>query len=798
MNSKQERFARRALVLALQAALAAAVPAAALAADGDEADPRVRESVVEVGALNVSKDSAKFGEYNGLDNKGVHAIGNFAIYGGDGDAGAFRWRLFGSNLGLDTRNVVGEIGTQGLWRFTASYDEIPHRISDSFLTLWNGAGSTTLTLPSGYPAASTRLAVTNTAGGILANWNNIQTPNATATTTGGGPAFVIPANMHEFDVGTQRKIGKATASYIFAPGWEVKGSVRREDKDGTKLTGVNIGRFSGVSAILPEPISSTTDIFELGLAHANPVWHFNVSYYGSIYRNDVKLWTVENAGANNAVLGNIARLQSYPDNEMHQVNLSGGYKFSPTTRLTLVGTYSRLTQDSTFIDPPPGSTWVVPTTSPHAKVINTYVLTRFTTKVVPQLNLNASYKFEQRDNKTPIFNFLTTGGDTPGASTQFTNTPLNRRLQNYNVDLDYSLGRGQGVKLEYEYEQISRTANSDETPFRSDKTYDNTIRVEYRRTLAETVTGRVSYAHSKRRVKEYEEGNPRPTNPPSPLPAADPALTGFEQFFLADRDRDKIRSQVNFDAAQNLSFSGKLDYNRDSYPAQYGLKESKSWVASLDASLAVSENLSINAFYTYEDMRMQLDSLAIARGLTSTTLVPHVSGPPCAPYTNAANTLPADYFTDPCRQWSENQSDKVHTIGLAFLYKGLMGGRLVLAGDATYARAVTPIGVTGGTYYSNGVPNSATANFFIAAANFPDITSTMTDLRLAATYAIDSRSAVRVAYQYRRLKSSDWQYDAYTNSALGVLAIPGYLGPGMTAPNYNVNVVGVSYIYRFR
>jgi len=798
MNGKQERFARRALVLALQAALAAAVPAAALAADGDEADPRVRESVVEVGALNVSKDSAKFGEYNGLDNKGVHAIGNFAIYGGDGDAGAFRWRLFGSNLGLDTRNVVGEIGTQGLWRFTASYDEIPHRISDSFLTLWNGAGSTTLTLPSGYPAASTRLAVTNTAGGILANWNNIQTPNATATTTGGGPAFVIPANMHEFDVGTQRKIGKATASYIFAPGWEVKGSVRREDKDGTKLTGVNIGRFSGVSAILPEPISSTTDIFELGLAHANPVWHFNVSYYGSIYRNDVKLWTVENAGANNAVLGNIARLQSYPDNEMHQINLSGGYKFSPTTRLTLVGTYSRLTQDSTFIDPPPGSTWVVPTTSPHAKVINTYVLTRFTTKVMPQLNLNASYKFEQRDNKTPIFNFLTTGGDAPGASTQFTNTPLNRRLQNYNVDLDYSLGRGQGVKLEYEYEQISRTANSDDTPFRSDKTYDDTIRVEYRRTLADTVTGRVSYAHSKRRVKEYEEGNPRPTNPPSPLPAADPALTGFEQFFLADRDRDKIRSQVNFDAAQNLSFSGKLDYNRDSYPAQYGLKESKSWVASLDASLAVSENLSINAFYTYEDMRMQLDSLAIARGLTSTTLVPHVSGPPCAPYTNAANTLPADYFTDPCRQWSENQSDKVHTIGLAFLYKGLMGGRLVLAGDATYARAVTPIGVTGGTYYSNGVPNSATANFFIAAANFPDITSTMTDLRLAATYAIDSRSAVRVAYQYRRLKSSDWQYDAYTNSALGVLAIPGYLGPGMTAPNYNVNVVGVSYIYRFR
>jgi MtrB/PioB family decaheme-associated outer membrane protein len=798
MNGKQERFARRALVLALQAALTAALPAAAVAADGDAADPRVRESVVEVGVLNVDKDSAKFGEYNGLDKKGAYAIGNFGLYGGDGDAGAFRWKAVGTQLGLDTRNVVGEVGTQGRWRVTASYDEIPHRISDHFLTLWNGAGSTTLTLPSGYPAASTRLSVTNSAGGLLANWNNIQSPNATATTTGGGPASVIPANLKEFDVGTQRKIGKAVVSYLFAPGWEVKGSVRREDKDGTKLTGVNIGRFSGVSAILPEPISSTTDIFEVGLAHANPVWHFNASYYASIYRNDIKLWTVENPGANNAVLGNIARLQSYPDNEMHQVNLSGGYKFSPMTRLTLVGTYSRLTQDDTFIDPPAGSTWVVPVTSPHAKVINTYLLTRFSTRFMPQLNFNASYKFEQRDNKTPIYNFLTTGGDSPGASTQFSNTPLNRKLQNYNLDLDYLISRGQGVKLEYEYEQIRRTANGDESPFRADKTYDDTIRVEYRRTLADALTGRISYARSQRRVKEYEEGNPRPTSPPAPLPAADPQLTGFEQFFLADRDRDKLRSQLNFEATEALSLSAKVDYNRDHYPAQYGLKESKSWTTSLDASLSASENLVFNAFYTYEDMRMQLDSLAIARGLTSSILVPHVSGPPCAPFTNAANTLPADYFTDPCRQWSESQSDKVHTIGLAFLYKGLMGGRLVLAGDVSYAHAVTPIGVSGGTYYSNGVPNSATANFFIAASNFPDITSTLTTFRLAGTYAIDSRSAIRLIYQYSKLKSADWQYDAYTNSALGVLAVQNYIGPGITAPNYNVNVVGVSYIYRFR
>jgi hypothetical protein len=53
-------------------------------------------------------------------------------------------------------------------------------------------------------------------------------------------------------------------------------------------------------------------------------------------------------------------------------------------------------------------------------------------------------------------------------------------------------------------------------------------------------------------------------------------------------------------------------------------------------------------------------------------------------------------------------------------------------------------------------------------------------------------------YQYARLKTEDWQYDAYANSALGVLAIQGYLGPAITSPDYKVSVVGVSYIYKFR
>jgi MtrB/PioB family decaheme-associated outer membrane protein len=806
MKCLQGRFAERLSVIAVHAALATVATVTfaphAFAADASDDDVReltTRASQVEVGIMGVDKSSAKFGEYNGLDKRGAYGIANFQLYGPNPDDIALRWKLIGTNLGLDNRALQGEVGAQGKWRLGFSYDELTRNASDSYQTLWLGGGSSALTLPSAYPAAATRFAVTNTAGGILANWNNIQSPNATATSVGDGPGYIIPGLMRTLDIGSERRRSSVGGSVALSPQWELSFSAKQEDRTGTKLIGVNIGRFSGVSSILPEPLSSTTHQFDVSLAFKGEKGHFSLGYYGSIFKNDINLWTVQNAGANNAVMNNVALLSGAPDNQMHQLNVSGTYKFSPLTRVVVTGSTARLTQNEAFIAAPAGSTWVIPVSSADAKVNNTFLQAKLTSRVMSRLNLNASYKYEDRDNKTPIHSYLTTGGDSPGTSTQFTNEPLNRRLQQVNLDADYTLGRGQAIRAEFERQDIRRTARGEETPFRADKTHENTVRLEYRNSLAENLTGRLSYSYSQRRVSEYEEGNPRPTNPPSPLPAADPLLTGFEQFFLADRNRTKLRSSLNYDASENLSLQAGLDYNKDGYEnSPFGLKKSESWVLNLDGTLVVNDKLSFNGFYTQEDMKVRLESLAIARGLTTTTLVPHVSGPPCAAYTNVANTLPADYFTDPCRQWSQVQADKINTFGLGFKYKGLLAGKLELQGDVSYSRAKSPISVTGGTYYNNGVPNSATGNGYIAAQSFPDITSEMTDLRLTGTYTIDKASGVRLSYIYRRLKSADWAYDAYTNSPLGVLAVQNFLGPGITSPNYTVQVVGVSYIYRFR
>ena len=793
--SDRTKARRRQLYVGTLAALPVLI-AAAPAFGADAPDPvkalTQPTNFIEAGGLYVTRDSSKFGEYNGLDQKGGYFIGDMQLYGGSGADSAFRYRLLAHDVGLDTRTIVGEVGDQGKWRVVLGYDQIPKKYADTFVTLWNGAGTTNLTLPPGYPAAATRLAVTNTAGGILANWNNIQTPNATANTTGGGPAYVIPANMHGFTAGTDRKRYTGGASLELPAGWSFLATARHEDKEGTKLIGANIGRFAGVSAIVPEPVNNSHDQFDAVLSYAAKNATFSLGYYGSIFRNDINTWTIENAGANNAVLGNVAHLLSPPDNQMHQLNAAGTYAFSPATRLMVTASYAHLRQNEQFPDIPTGATWVYPSSSANAKVNNTNFLARLTSKPFKDWAFNATYRYEDRDNQTPVQTFQTTA-DTPGASSSFTNTPLSRRLQQLNLDAIYSLGKGQSLRGEYERQQIHRTANGDESPFRADKTYEDTFRFGWRKTMGEDWTARVDYQHSRRHLNEYEEGNPQPA------PGGDPLLGGFEQFFLANRTRDKIRTFASYDATDRASVQAGLDYMRDHYPdTEFGLKESKGWQLNLDGAYVVSESFTLNGWYTYEHMNMQLDSLAIARGSTATTLVPHVSGPPCAPYTNVANTLPADYFTDPCRQWSETQADRVSTLGLGFRYAGLMAGRIVITGDLTYAYARTPINVNGGTYYNNGVPNSPTGNVFIPATSFPDITNERTDVQLNGIYTIDRASAVRLTYWFSHMHSNDWAYDAYSKSSLGVLAVQNYLGPGITSPNYNVNVIGLSYLYRWQ
>jgi hypothetical protein len=140
----------------------------------------------------------------------------------------------------------------------------------------------------------------------------------------------------------------------------------------------------------------------------------------------------------------------------------------------------------------------------------------------------------------------------------------------------------------------------------------------------------------------------------------------------------------------------------------------------------------------------------------------------------------------------------VNTLGASFNWKNLMSGKLSLSGDAVFSWATTSTGITGGTYANSpfavsGLPVVTPAAFFIPAADMPDVTNNTIELRLLGQYQIDRQSAVRAFYMYGQLHSNDY---AYQGTQYGT--ITSVMPTNQTAPDYNVNVFGISYVYSWQ
>lgn len=781
MSNSKDALMIRASVSAVCSALAALfVLPAAQAADADK--PTTPSSQIELGVLNDSQLSPKFGDYTGLRDSGAYAIGNFDLRGGaayDSDS-ARRWRLTGSNLGLDSRNLRGEFGEQGKYRISLAYDQLPHYRSNTYQTPFLGAGSTNLTLPSPWTRSNITLPLT---------------PPQTAANIALSPGMTqLSGSMHEFQAVTKRARYDSGFSLSLGPRWSAGVSYRHEAKDGTKLIGAAIGGLRGM--LLPDPVSTFTDQIEAKVAFTSKKGQFQVGYYGSLFKNDFNTFSFQNPYAGGLASG---AMGSPPDNQFHQWIARGGYKFSPTTRLTGGVSYGRATQNESFAAPFFGATAdqiaaAVPVNSLDGLLVTKGVNLKLTARPLKALNLAAAYKYDDRDNRTPQNTYLVAASPDSGTAPAALNSvgarinPVaNKTTNQLSLDADYALRQGMWLKAGYDRQQIDRTESE------NDKTTENTYRIEYRLNVSETVMGRVGYSHSTRRG-DYEQYaaylatqtptyaattgwaaaglTPFGTNGPFSTTGYIPQLSGTDilglrRFFLADRNRDKLRSSISFQPTEAFSIQAGLDYNRDSYQnSPFGLQEAKSWAPLLDVSYAVGEKFAVSAFFTREDIRSRQDGRS---------------------WTGASATVPLGKI-DPLRNWSVEVSDKVDTLGFGLKHSGLLSGKLELDGDLLYSRARTPIGVTG----NSTATVLGVANTFVAAQSLPDVSSKAVTLNLSGSYAVSKAVSVRMGYLYWRASSRDYALDG-----VGPTTLQSYLGPNESSPNYKVHVVALSCFYKF-
>jgi hypothetical protein len=533
--------------------------------------------------------------------------------------------------------------------------------------------------------------------------------------------------------------------------------------------------------------------------------------------------------------------------------------------------------DAFMID---STTPVVPVSSLNGLIVNTLFNTRLTSRPAKKLNVTASYKYNDRDNRTPVNIYqYSDAGEAPASNTRFpagpnnplgavmaqnanANRPYSRTQNMVTLDAEYSLGGHQWLKGGYDFERLYRECNgtwiscSDAV-----RTNENTVRVDWRTTIGSELTARVGYARAQRRAPVYNENaflalvpyaNVSPVGAPgtgatggataysfmtangfSPwgpaLGYADTSgtnmnvffpsnnalanasyannnriseISGFRRYWVSDRNRDRVRSALNWQANDVFGFQGGFDLNNDNYPnSPYGLQSGKGWASNADFSYVPTDNFSADVYYTYETLKSLSNGNSYTGNSNASTITNarpgavFLSGNTCNTFTtlqqrNNNNKL------DPCLNWSSDTLDKSHTVGFLVMRKV---AKTTWTADLFYTRVRSDDTVTGGNYANNpvnglGGPPTTIAAYYITATPFPTVKNDTVQLRVNGIIPVIRNQSLHAAYAYSRLTSADWMYEGMQT---GIGTMSGVLPYNELPFNYNTNTFGISYIFSF-
>lgn len=783
MNTVAPHLANRRVALAVHAALMPLLAAPFVASVADE-NPDVAAltqpvSSIEVGAREVSSSSAKFGEYNGLNSSGLDFLGNFDLRGGDaykdysGGNGTDRWEIRGTDLGTTSRSASGTVSDQGRWNIVVSFDQLRHYSTDSYQTPFQGSmGGNSFLLPGSFGV------IDATDGGPAGSGTQGLTANQLAS-------------FHREDIYTERKNKSLRAGYIFNTQWSVQFDYNRLDQSGAKLTGLSFSPdASGAGAgekigVLMNPTRYTTDTFEFAVNWAGVKGYARAGYFSSLFKDDYSSVSLSNPFVDTSPGpsttgtppdGGVFPVDTYataPNNQFHQLDMSGGYVFAPGTTLTGGVAYGRNTQTSAFISDPL-FTSVLPGASLDGLVITKHADIRLTNQTTRKLSLSTGVKFNERDNRTPsatFGSFLSIAGDPWGP---VVNAPVSNKRTQYEAAASYRFDRRQNLRVSYEHETIKRwcdnaLANNAQSSdpaapagyYRGSgcvevgATRDDKLLAAYRLKVSESIRFNAGYSYSTRKA-DFNNSyyNPMQTS------GEGFQNYGFVPYFDASRIENLVKIGIDWQAGEKWDVALNGRYMNDKYGSALGVQSGRMWSANLDSTWGYSENGSVSAYVSVR--RRQRDLLS---GLEQSPLAP------------------------PPSLWSNRLADDDTTVGLTARQKGLLHGRLELVGDLSYS--------SGKSSYSTSLVNYTDVlctNYSITCGNLPEIKNDTLRLRLAAGYELRNSAVISLHYTYQKLNSNDYFYSGYQVGYTDVTVLP----TNQMAPSYSVNVIGISYIARLK
>ena len=670
-------------------------------------------SDIELGIGYVSDDAYRFGRYNGLQTKGPFLVGDI-------DAREFLedgrfWSVRGTRLGLESRYLRLEGGKQGKHKFFLTWDELPHYIDNTVKSPFQGIGGTNLRLPPGFDL----------------NTN-------------------LDANLNLFELKTKRERIDIGASFIPKQRWQFDIDFSHETKQGTESTGGAIATTATqligntTYSLLPEPIDYETDKVNAILYYNADAGQLELKYHASLFNNanDSLTWQNPFDPANS-----LGRMSLAPDNEFHQVSLTGGYTLPYRSRLTGVLSTGRMTQNQNFlpytiVDP----SAPLPRASLDGEVWLTTGHLKLASRPMTRLRLNAELRYNERDNQTESATYNYVVLDSPStadrATNQATNQPYSYENTKFDLNANYRFNALSSLRGGYRYDQMERK-NSDRA-----KTEENTLFAKWKIKPHTTVDLELYGEVRSRDGSEYN------------TPAGQNPL--LRKYNLADRDRTQVGGAVNYMATEKLFMSLRADYNKDDYTdTRIGLTEATQPVVTVDFSYQPRSNITTYGYYTYESIESSQNGQSVTQ----------IGGPggPGAP--------PAPPGTG---DWQADHEDVFDTVGLGAKWTDL--GKWDVGADIVYSQSKGQIAL-------RNVANPGTEN------QYPDNRTEMTTIKLWTDYHYSKKLVYKLGYWYEKYEEDNWAIDGW--SVYNPAAVENAMLFGNTTQDYDVHVITASASYNF-
>jgi len=508
---------------------------------------------VDFGFGFVSDDLFEFGDYRGLDSRGVYAAAGVDLRYRD-DEGRFA-SIYGEDLGLESRDIVIELGQQGLYSAWVNYDEISHLRAGDTRSPFLGAGTAEQQLPAGW----VRGQVT-------------------------GDMTALAGSLRRVDLRSKREI--FGLGFEFSPGsspFEYRAELSRTSRDGNHLKG---GSFIFRAAELAAPIRYETTRFDASIGYVRPSWELQAEYNLSVFDNRNEAVRFENAfiGINGARVGELAEP---PDNQFHQFMFSGSWR--PTPLLMLAGqvAFGKAEQDEALLQSTLNPNLPNPTL-PRARFdgeVDTRVVNlRATSRLTRSLSARVGFRYDERDNNSSRDPWTQVVSDTFVIGERF-NEPFSHERTAFDAELDYRLFRWLRLSAEGRFTETERTFQ--EVSDTDTERYLLTARIQPFSRLNVRLEGRL-------------EERDNDLDPALLGPQENPSL---RRFHFAEKERDVLRGSADYAFTDSFSAGVYYEYADEDYSdTRIGLSRAKSESLGVDLAASFGDTATAHAFFAWENL----------------------------------------------------------------------------------------------------------------------------------------------------------------------------------------------------